>query len=68
MTKPNFSKIFSYDTATESNCRETITTYRNIAQTSFEQAGESLLMIAQRNPTTVELEWFFTPKEDCKKF
>lgn len=67
MTKPNFSEIFSYDTATENNCREAIATYRNIAQNAFEQAGESLLMIAQRNPTTVELEWSFTPKEDFKK-
>lgn len=64
--KPNFSEIFSCDTATESNYRHTISIYRDVAQSAFEKAGESLLMIAQRNPASIGLDWSFSPKEDLK--
>lgn len=70
MSKINFIEIFSNDTATEDNCEETILTYKGISQAAFQQAGESLLKIAQHNPMDVKLDWSFTPKahmDFCKK-
>lgn len=70
MNKVNFLEIFSYDTATENNCKEAVLIYKKISQAAFKQAGESLLKIAQHNPTTIELDWSFTPRKNsdsCNK-